>query len=230
VSEYDRNEARSDGNTPVAPGIGYSGKPQGQTQGMVGRAAAGLAARFAHLFTGKKRGDCGPIANADCAEVTNRFLEETFRNFRLHANTPPWQEPPWTGLPFDVFRPNGGVAVNLGPFITIAQVVAPRNGFAIVRRVGQACQNNAAFADVNWRFLKSGSPYGDYSLLTGAQYFNFVPPDLLPAPVILMNGQKFEIQAQGTLALARIVNARIWGWSFQPRTNLGLDSGSAIVD
>ena len=230
MSEYDRNEARSDGNTPVAPGIGYSGQPQRQRQGLVGRAARNMAARFSHLFRGKTPGNCGPIANEDCADVANRFLEETFRNFRLHANTPPWQEPPWTALPFDKF-PAPAIAINQGPFVTIASVTAPLNGVAVVRRVGQFCDTAAAFGDVQWRFMKGGLPYGNYQpILTGIQYFGFTPPDLLPAPVILVNGEQFAIEATGTLPLARFVNARIWGWSFQPRTNLGLDPGTAIAD
>ena len=111
MSEFDRNEARGDGNPPVSPGVAYSGQPQVQAQGLVGRAARHLAAGWSHLFRGRRAPVCGPIADEVCAEICNRFLEQTFRNFRLHSNPPSWLEAPWSALPFDIFGTTGGTAI-----------------------------------------------------------------------------------------------------------------------
>jgi hypothetical protein len=107
----------------------------------------------------------------------SRILEQTFRNFQLHARRPSHMDPPFPARPIDVFVPGRlPVVVGIGATVTVITFTMPVGRWrGEVVKAGQEAEAPAAFADLEWTIRVDGIPHFLWRNI-GQQLWQMVPP------------------------------------------------------
>jgi len=220
LGDFDSSNNNVYGQGPGLTQAGQAGSSSVQT-GKLDRAYGNLAA-------GIDLKKCPPWMTPECLELLSRMIEETFRNFQLHARRPSHIDPPFTAKPIDAV-PAGTVAIVAGVFTTIATFTVPQGkNRAEIVAAGQSAEAAAAFADITWRIRVDTVPYAPWNAVL-IQLWDMIPPTPLCAPIHLRGGQTVDIQAAG-IAGPHTVMARLCGWQYPTRVESGDDIRSTVVD
>jgi hypothetical protein len=231
LGDFDSENVSSEG---VAPGVTYSGGPQTQQGGPKGRARREMERAWEGTLGRIDRSKCPPWFNEECFDALSRLLEETFRNFQLHTRRPSHIDPPFRATPIDLFPaavvaiPGGGYGAGTYTPVTPSFRVPKTHVRGVLVAAGQSAESAAAFSDLSWRIKIAGTPhpiYNDFRI----QLFQMVPPT--PMGLIhLEAGQLVEFEAASLSAAAHSVMARLVGWHYPTRSEMGGGIGSTIVD
>jgi hypothetical protein len=220
-------EERDPSVVGLRPGQVYAGGPQTQQQGLRGQVSENLMKRWDHLFRGKNPAVCGPINTHECADIISRLLEQTFRNFQLTARPPSHLAPPFSSTPIDTRRVT---VINIGPLAPVVQFQMPKGNYrGVISSFGQALENAAAFADVEWAILINGQPAQQFISITQQlmTISNILP---LPSPILLRGGDLVVLAARAIAAPPHTATGRLVGWFYPVRVEMDNSIGSTLVD
>lgn len=210
------------------PGLLYGAGPQTQPYGARGTRSEGLAARLDALFDGLPQED---LPSGATMEVFSRMLEQTFRNFYVHALSPPWLQPPFQAQAencLDIFETiTFGPAASDTVILTMDPLSQGERG--VIVAFAHELENAAAFADVTVTLKKSGKPLPCYTNFN-EQLADFGNPRAgFSAPIThLRAGDAFQVVVRS--ANAHTGSFRFAGWKWLVRAEMGQQAKSTLTD
>jgi hypothetical protein len=207
------------------PGMTYGGGPQFQRAGFAGQAEMQIIQDWKQLM-GKL--PPGQRPSAEQMVMYSRMLEQTFRNFYVHAVLPPWLFPPMKWVCADA-RDENILTSMYWSNTTFLTVQAPQNGRTLVRAFTWSADLPDAYDDLTVTAYVDEKPLPCYRNIEYPLAEWEAPEAGFCHPVVLLEpGETFTLR--GTSTDEWNIRARVCGWTWFTRIEKGREAASTIVD
>ncbi len=220
-------------------GIASDSPWQTQQFGARGRRAEQFDKSIQALYSGLKMEG---LPEPHVLELWSRMLEQTFRNFYAHSIPPAWQARPFSG---DWLDEMNLFTVSIAPLadVLLIDIEVPEGQRAEICGFGHAFCSALGASELRWFFIgpdeKPVPLYGGYTPgapptggFRGPIGSFEAPSATFCASIIHIQGPaRFQVRVGNDSAVnTHDVRARVQGWKYTTRAEVGDEAQSTIVD
>lgn len=185
-----------------------------------------------------------PPEKVDEMVVLARVLEHVFAKTLFLAKEPAHLEPPFRAIPIDMYKNNSLLLPPVVGWVQALRLTIRPGQIAIIKRIGNECENLAAHEEVQWTVRINGqdlivqTEWFDGAGARDSSYRNFNErlgmvddPFELPNAFTILGPADLQLLVQNTsLINPHRIRARITGYMFTPgRTSLDRESPVQIM-
>lgn len=158
--------------------------------------------------------------------LANRIKQYLSCNL-YYVKNPNWVEPPISAHGIDISTNSTGIAIPAGApgaWVQILVYTVPDRFVGVIKGVGNALEDDAAFPNVEWQFRINDRPLSGFQTLGSAastlriQFGDAANPFTLAMPIVGKYRDVIELRARSIDGNAHTAYARWVGWSYPVRT------------